>query len=115
MCAASNSHVFDVLDVGAGIAGCEAALAAAASGASVGLASAGATFSGSSFFPGTWGLGLVGPDGEKDEDGLVGAILEVGRGMALPGLARALVRGVGPAVARLRPRGVRHLAAAPPA
>ena len=63
MCAACNSHVFDVLVVGAGIAGCEAALAAAASGASVGLASAGATFSGSSFFPGTWGLGLVGPTG----------------------------------------------------
>ena len=111
MCAACNSHVFDVLVVGAGIAGCEAALAAAASGASVALASAGATFSGSSFFPGTWGLGLVGPDGEKDEDDLVGAILEVGRGMALPGLARALARGVGPAVARLRQRGVRLLEA----
>lgn len=111
MCAACNSHVFDVLVVGAGIAGCEAALAAAASGASVGLASAGATFSGSSFFPGTWGLGLVGPDGEKDEDDLVGAILEVGRGMALPGLARALARGVGPAVARLGQRGVRLLEA----
>ena len=46
----------DVLVVGAGIAGTQAALAAAQSGARVALASAGSTFSGSSFFAGTWGL-----------------------------------------------------------
>ena len=98
---------FDVLVVGSGIAGCEAALAAAGAGARVALASSGDTFSGSSFFPGTWGLGLVGPAGEKDEDDFVSAILEVGRGAALPGLVRELVRGVAPAVARLEGRGVR--------
>ena len=96
----------DVLVVGAGIAGCEAALAAAKSGARVLLASAGETFSGSSFFPGTWGLGLVGPNGKNDEDDFVRTILEVGRGMAVPELVWALVRGVGPAVARLEERGV---------
>lgn len=98
--------VCDVLVVGGGIAGCEAALAAAREGASVVLASAGATFSGSSAFPGTWGLGLVGPAGEKDEDDLVRTICEVGRGMALPALARTLVRGVAAAVGRLEERGV---------
>ena len=108
---ARNNDVFDVLVVGAGIAGCEAALAAAASGARVALASAGQTFSGSSFFPGTWGLGLVGPDGEKDEDDLVDAICEVGRGVAVPELARALVRGIDPAVGRLEARGVELLGA----
>lgn len=96
----------DVLVVGAGIAGCEAALAAAGSGARVLLASAGQTFSGSSFFPGTWGLGLVGPNGERDEEDFVRTILGVGRGMAVPGLVRALVHGVGRAVARLEARGV---------
>lgn len=98
--------VCDVLVVGGGLAGCEAALAAAREGASVVLASAGATFSGSSAFPGTWGLGLVGPAGEKDEDDLVRTICEVGRGMALPALARTLVRGVAAAVGRLEERGV---------
>lgn len=106
-----NNDVFDVLVVGAGIAGCEAALAAAETGARVALASAGETFSGSSFFPGTWGLGLVGPDGQKDEDDFVNTILEVGRGVALPELVRALVRGVAPAVERLEARGVELLGA----
>ena len=97
---------FDVLVVGSGIAGCEAALAAAESGARVALASTGETFSGSSFFPGTWGLGLVGPADERDVDDFVSTILEVGRGMALLELVKGLVRGIAPAVARLEGRGV---------
>ena len=111
---ARNNDVFDVLVMGAGIAGCEAALAAAERGARVALASAGETFSGSSFFPGTWGLGLVGPDGQKDEDDFVETILAVGRGMAMPELVRALVRGVAPAVERLEARGVELLGADSP-
>ena len=51
----------DVLVVGAGIAGISAAIEAARAGARVTIASLGATFSGSSFYGGTWGLGLVGP------------------------------------------------------
>lgn len=96
----------DVLVVGGGIAGCEAALAAAREGAVTVLASAGPVFSGSSAYPGTWGLGLVGPAGERDEDDLVRTICEVGRGVALPGLARTLARGVALAVGRLEGRGV---------
>lgn len=84
----------DVLVVGGGIAGVSAALSAAEQGAHVSLACAGALFGGSSFFPGTWGLGLVGPDGEADIDELVGTICSVGRGMADAELARVLVSGV---------------------
>ena len=53
----------DVLVLGSGIAGISAALTAAESGASVILVCKGRLFSGSSFYPGTWGLGLVGPTG----------------------------------------------------
>lgn len=95
----------DVLVVGAGIAGTQAALAAAQTGARVALASAGGTFSGSSFFAGTWGLGLIVPDGKNDVDDLVDAICEVGRGVADPALARVLATGAGPAVARLQALG----------
>lgn len=103
---ADAGGAFDVLVVGAGIAGTTAALAAAGAGARVGLASSGATFSGSSFFSGTWGLGLVGPRDEGDADDLVRSICEVGRGVALPALARRLVAGIPAAVDALEARGV---------
>lgn len=104
---AAGGRAVDVLVVGSGIAGTTAALAAADAGARVALASTGETFSGSSFFPGTWGLGLVGPaDGPDGVDDLVAAVLEVGRGMALPPLVRRLVGGTPAAIEELERRGV---------
>ena len=61
----------DVLVLGSGIAGISAALTAAESGASVILVCKGRLFSGSSFYPGTWGLGLVGPADEADRKSVV--------------------------------------------
>ena len=52
---------YDVLVVGSGIAGVSAAIEAARAGARVCLATQGKLFGGSSFFPGTWGLGLIAP------------------------------------------------------
>ena len=98
----------DVLVVGAGLAGTTAALAAARAGARVALASSGATFSGSSFFGGTWGLGLVGPlPGDPgSEKNLVDAVCSVGRGVVVRPLAEVLVSGVEGAVQELERRGV---------
>ncbi|MFR2333615.1 MAG: FAD-dependent oxidoreductase, partial [Flavonifractor plautii] len=82
----------DVLVLGSGIAGISAALTAAESGASVILVCKGRLFSGSSFYPGTWGLGLVGPADEADEADLISTIEDVGCGMADDALVRALVK-----------------------
>lgn len=91
----------DVLVVGSGIAGTMAALCAAAEldrGTGVLLACSGPLFSGSSFFPGTWGLGLVAPDGPADQEDLIQAILEVGCGVADRTLVRSFVSGIQPAI-----------------
>ena len=96
----------DVLVVGSGIAGIMAALAAAVAGRSVILASSGPVFSGSSFYPGTWGLGLIGPENEADQEDLVQSILEVGCGMADEAMVRAFVEGIAPAIEGVKAMGV---------
>ena len=115
-----------VLVVGSGIAGTCAALSAAevldkngnkaAVNCSEGASAAGATpvmlackgplFSGSSFFEGTWGLGLIAPDGADDEEDLVQTILRVGCGAANEDMVRSFVTGILPAIKRLESWGV---------
>lgn len=84
----------DVLVIGSGIAGLCAAIEAARAGATVTVASAGKTMSGSSFFPGTWGLGLVGPSDTADEQDLIDTIQAVGGGVADPTLLQTFVHGI---------------------
>ena len=88
----------DVLVIGSGIAGLCAAIEAARTGATVTVASAGKTMSGSSFFPGTWGLGLIGPVDEDDEQDLIDTIQTVGGGVAAPELVQTFVHGIPQAI-----------------
>ena len=88
----------DVLVIGSGIAGLCAAIEAASAGATVAIASAGKTMSGSSFFPGTWGLGLIGPVDEDDEQELIDTIQTVGGGVADPELVQTFVHGIPQAI-----------------
>ncbi|MDO4437051.1 MAG: FAD-binding protein [Coriobacteriaceae bacterium] len=88
----------DVLVIGGGIAGCIAAIEAARQGARTTLACAGPLFGGSSFYPGTWGLGLIGPEDEADEDDLIETIETVGCGVAEHDLVTTFVRGIRPAI-----------------
>lgn len=73
---------------------------------SVMLACQGSLFSGSSFFEGTWGLGLIAPSDTKDEDDLAQTILQVGCGVANEQLVKSFVAGIVPAIARLEQWGV---------
>lgn len=96
-----------VLVVGSGIAGISAALSAAEAGCSVILACKGNLFSGSSFYPGTWGLGLIGPADEADESDLIQSICRIGCGIPDPEMVTAFVRGIPGAISRVREMGVR--------
>lgn len=96
-----------VLVIGSGIAGISAALSAAEAGCSVILACKGNLFSGSSFYPGTWGLGLIGPESVEDEEDLARTIQTVGCGMADPEMVKTFVSGIQSAISRVREMGVR--------
>lgn len=96
----------DVLVVGSGIAGSSAAIEAARQGAHVMVVSLGPTFSGSSFYGGTWGLGLIGPTDDADADDLERTICGVGGDVADRRLVRALVEGVPSAIRWLEDLGV---------
>lgn len=102
-----KSHDCNVLVIGSGIAGISAALVAAESGSSVILACKGKLFSGSSFYPGTWGLGLIGPSGKNDEADLAQTIQTVGCQMGTPEMVDAFVSGITPAIAHIREMGVK--------
>ncbi len=97
---------YDVLVVGSGIAGVSAAIEAARAGARVCLATQGKLFGGSSFFPGTWGLGLIAPTDDADERDLAATINAAGCNMAVPELVDTFVHGIRPALAWLEELGV---------
>lgn len=97
----------DVLVIGAGIAGVSAAITAAEHGCSVILTCSTHIFSGSSFYPGTWGLGLIGPTDTADREDLKNTILRVGCGMADPALVHSFVDGIHPAIERVRNMGIK--------
>lgn len=97
----------DALVVGSGIAGLMAAIEAAEAGCAVTLLTGAKLFSGSSFYPGTWGLGLIGPEDQEDRADLAKTIQEVGCHMATPALVDAFVSGIQPAIDKTRAMGVK--------
>lgn len=101
-----RKYLCDILVVGSGIAGISAALEAAEMGRSVIIASSASMFSGSSFYPGTWGLGLIGPVDDDDRQDLMDSIMEIGCGMADPIMVRTFVNGIRPAIDKVRRMGV---------
>lgn len=99
------SESFDVLIVGSGIAGLSAAVESAKTGCRTAVISSTHIFSGSSFYPGTWGFGLVGPDGEDDIPDLERSIQTVGCGMADASLVHTFVSNIQPAISYIKEMG----------
>lgn len=97
----------DVLVIGSGIAGLTAALEAAEAGCTVTVVTSARLFSGSSFYPGTWGLGLIGPEDDNDRKDLAETIQSVGCGMATLEMVETFVGGIHPAIETLRTMGVK--------
>lgn len=97
----------DVFVIGAGIAGSMSAIHAAKQGAKTTIVSSAQIFSGSSFYPGTWGLGLIGPENEQDELDLCESIAQVGLSMSIPSLVKTFVQNIRPAINELEAMGVK--------
>ncbi len=92
---------FQVIVVGSGLAGLSAAIEASEQGCSVAIFSSKTLFSGSSFYPGTWGFGLVGPENEADNEELVDTVCSVGCAIPDRELVKSFVSGINPAIDRL--------------
>lgn len=101
----TSSIFFDVIIIGSGIAGLSAAVEASEHGCSSALISSTHLFSGSSFYPGTWGFGLVGPADEADTEELIDTICAVGADIPDKQLVRSFVSGITPAIQRLKSLG----------
>lgn len=102
-----NEITCDVLVMGAGIAGLMAAVSAAEAGADTCIVSDAKICSGSSFYPGTWGLGLIGPESEADEADLKAVIQRIGENMADLELVDVLVSRIRESVEFLKQAGIR--------
>ena len=96
---------YDVLVIGSGIAGLSAAVEAASQGASTAIVSSTHLFSGSSFYPGTWGFGLVGPENDADLEDMIHTVQKVGCGMADPDMVQTFVSNINDAISHLESMG----------
>ncbi|BDU95471.1 FAD-binding protein [Clostridium perfringens] len=97
----------DVFVMGAGIAGIMAAIEASNNGQKVIISSSSNIFSGSSFYPGTWGLGLIGPEDRNDEEDLAKTIKEVGCNVVDEELVETFVKNINLSIDLLKEMGVK--------
>lgn len=107
----TDARQCDVIVIGTGIAGVVAAIAAAKQGQDVILCSGSQMFSGSSFYPGTWGLGVIAPEDRSDEEDLAETILKVGCHMADEQMVRCFVSDLLPTMNWLEELGIKFMEA----
>ena len=97
----------DVFIMGAGIAGVMAAIQASNNGSKVIIASSSNILSGSSFYPGTWGFGMVSPEDEKDEEDLINTIIRVGCNVVDENLVKTFVKNINSSKEKLIKMGIK--------
>lgn len=97
----------DVFVIGAGIAGTISAIQASINGSKVIISSNSNILSGSSFYPGTWGLGMIGPKNKEDEKDLIETIIKVGCNVVDKELVKTLVENINPSFEFLNKLGVK--------
>ncbi len=97
----------DVFIMGAGIAGVMAAIQASNNGSKVIIASSSNILSGSSFYPGTWGFGMVSPEDEKDEEDLINTIIRVGCNVVDENLVKTFVKNINSSKEELIKMGIK--------
>ncbi len=101
-----NKYDTDVLIIGGGLAGISAAMEAASVGVQVTMVVADKLFSGSSFSPYTWGLGIVAPFDELDKKDFVENIYRVGCGLVYKELSYIIVDNIETRIRELEDLGI---------
>lgn len=86
-----SDKVFDVIVIGSGLGGLRSTQELLKNNLKVCMITSKEFCSGSSFYPGTWGLGMIGPKNENDKKDLLENILKVGCNRSNPKLSSILV------------------------
>lgn len=97
----------DVLVIGAGLAGTQAAYCAAKQGLRVAISTRTHMFSGLSFSNHTWGMRVISPQNEDDADDLIDVVRDVGQACTKDELSSFFIRHVPQAITQLKDQGVK--------
>ena len=97
----------DVLVIGAGLAGTQAAYCAAKQGLRVAISTRTHMFSGLSFSNHTWGMQVISPQNEDDADDLIDVVRDVGQACTKDELSSFFIRHIPHAITQLKDQGVK--------
>lgn len=97
----------DVLVIGAGLAGTQAAYCAAKQGLRVAISTRTHMFSGLSFSNHTWGMRVISPQNEDDADDLIDVVRDVGQACTKNELSSFFIRHIPQAITQLKDQGVK--------